>query len=516
MIMEVAPVAQELVRDRDGSRAGGHRTGPRAGSGSGWSTAQLSRGCGNWSCWAGLCLVRNQAPGHAANRGAEHDTDGAVARWARENPRSQALNARARRLLPGGVTHDVRLTEPFPVAVARAEGARKWDLDGHELICYAMGHGALLLGHCHPEVVSAVRAQAGKVFLPGASHELESDWTELVIRLVPSAELVRFTASGTEATLLALRVARAATGRDRIIKLAGHFHGWHDQVALGADPPFDGPDTAGLPRAITDTVTVIPASAQALAAALDAGDVAAVIMEPSGAAWGTVPLPDGFLAAARRLTEAAGALLVFDEVVTGFRWAPGGVQEVAGVRPDLTALGKILAGGMPAGAVCGRADLIAHIGGPGYGPGRVAHPGTHNAHPVSAAAGITTLGLAASGELQAGAGRRVAAGGTQRRLHRGRGGRVRLRGQLHVPPAVRAGHAGWAGGWNAEGRRARRTVARSALRHAQPRRAPVPRLWLPECCARRPGSGTNRQRLRGNPEGAAARGTVVRSEASGR
>jgi glutamate-1-semialdehyde 2,1-aminomutase len=366
------------------------------------------RGCGNWSCWAGLCHVRNQAPGHAANRGAEHDTDGAVARWARENPRSQALNARARRLLPGGVTHDVRLTEPFPVAVARAEGARKWDLDGHELICYAMGHGALLLGHCHPEVVSAVRAQAGKVFLPGASHELESDWTELVIRLVPSAELVRFTASGTEATLLALRVARAATGRDRIIKLAGHFHGWHDQVALGADPPFDGPDTAGLPRAITDTVTVIPASAQALAAALDAGDVAAVIMEPSGAAWGTVPLPDGFLAAARDLTEAAGTLLVFDEVVTGFRWAPGGVQQVAGVRPDLTALGKILAGGMPAGAVCGRADLIAHIGGPGYGPGRVAHPGTHNAHPVSAAAGITTLGLAASGELQTGAGRTAA------------------------------------------------------------------------------------------------------------
>ena len=366
------------------------------------------RGCGGWGCWAGLWHVRNQAPGHAVNRGAEHDTDGAVARWARENPRSRALNARARRLLPGGVTHDVRLTEPFPVAVARAAGARKWDLDGHELICYAMGHGALLLGHSHPEVVAAVRAQAGQVFLPGASHELESDWTELVIRLVPSAELVRFTASGTEATLLALRVARAATGRDRIVKLAGHFHGWHDQVALGADPPFDGPDTAGLPRAITDTVTVIPASPQALAAELNAGDVAAVIMEPSGAAWGTVPLPDGFLAAARQLTEAAGALLVFDEVVSGFRWAPGGVQEVAGVRPDLTALGKILAGGMPAGAVCGRADLIAHIGGPGYGPGRVAHPGTHNAHPLSAAAGITTLGLAASGELQAGAGRTAA------------------------------------------------------------------------------------------------------------
>jgi glutamate-1-semialdehyde 2,1-aminomutase len=352
--------------------------------------------------------VTELTAGHAAERGAEHDDGGAVARWARENPRSQALNARARRLLPGGVTHDVRLTAPFPVAVARAEGARKWDLDGHELICYAMGHGALLLGHSHPEVVSAVRAQAGTFMLPGASHELESDWAELVIRLVPSAELVRFTASGTEATLLALRLARAATGRDRIVKLAGHFHGWHDQVAIGADAPFGQPDTAGLPRAIAGTVTVVPPDEQSLAAALGAGDVAAVILEPSGAAWGTVPLPQGFLAAARRLTDAAGTLLVFDEVVTGFRWAPGGVQEAAGVRPDLTALGKILAGGMPGGAVCGRVDLIAHVGGPGYGPGRVAHPGTHNAHAVSAAAGLATLGLAASGELQAGAGRTAA------------------------------------------------------------------------------------------------------------
>jgi glutamate-1-semialdehyde 2,1-aminomutase len=285
--------------------------------------------------------------------------------------------------------------------VARAEGARKWDLDGHELICYVMGHGALLLGHSHPEVVSAVRAQAGRFFHPGANHELECDWAELVIRIVPSAERVRFTSSGTEASLLALRVARAATGRDKIVKLSGHFHGWHDQVAVGSDPPFDQPDTAGLPRATADTVTVIPADTGALAEALQAGDVAAVILEPSGAAWGTVPLPEGFLVAARRLTGAAGALLVYDEVVSGFRWAPGGVQELTGVHPDLTVLGKVLAGGMPGGAVCGRADLMDHLGGPSAGPARVAHPGTHNAHAVSAAAGVTTLGLAAPGELQA-------------------------------------------------------------------------------------------------------------------
>jgi glutamate-1-semialdehyde 2,1-aminomutase len=329
----------------------------------------------------------------------------AIARWASENPRSAALSERARCVLPGGVTHDVRLAAPFPLVVARAEGAHKWDVDGHELVCYVMGHGSLLLGHCHPEVVSAVTDQASRSFHPGACHELESAWAELVIRLVPSAQRVRFTSSGTEASLLALRLARAVTRRNRILKLSGHFHGWHDQVAVGSDPPFDQPDTAGLPSAISGTVGVIPADADALASELGAGDVAAVILEPTGAAWATVPLPDGFLAAARKLADQAGTLLVYDEVVSGFRWAPGGVQEVTGIHPDLTVLGKILAGGMPGGAVCGRADLMNFLAGPDAGPRRVAHPGTHNAHPLAAAAGVTTLGLAASGEPQAAADR---------------------------------------------------------------------------------------------------------------
>jgi glutamate-1-semialdehyde 2,1-aminomutase len=329
------------------------------------------------------------------------DTESAIARWASQNPRSEALHTRALTLLPGGVTHDVRLAEPFPLAVARADGARKWDLDGHELVCYVMGHGSLLLGHNHPDVVAAVRAQAGRSFHPGACHELECDWAELVIRLIPSAELVRFTSSGTEASLLSLRVARAVTGRPKVVKLAGHFHGWHDQMAVGSDPPFGQPDTAGLPGEITKSVAVVPADEKALAEALEARDVASIILEPSGAAWGTVPFPDGFLTAARRLADETGTLLVFDEVISGFRWAPGGVQQTTGVLPDLTVLGKILAGGMPGGAVCGRADLMEHLGGPAAGPRRVAHPGTHNAHPLSAAAGVATLSLAASGELQA-------------------------------------------------------------------------------------------------------------------
>ena len=344
----------------------------------------------------------------AAGGGADR-VESVVAAWASENPRSAALHARARQLLPGGVTHDVRRAAPFPLAVERAQGARKQDLDGHELICYVMGHGSLLLGHGHPAVVAAVREQATRSFHPGACHELESEWAEAVIRLVPSAERVRFTSSGTEATLLALRLARAATGRAKIVKLAGHFHGWHDQVAIGADPPFDRPDSAGLPPGVASSVITVPADVPALAGALAAGDVAAIILEPSGAAWGTVPLPDGFLEAARRLADESGALLVFDEVISGFRWAPGGVQEVSGVRPDLTALGKILAGGMPGGAVGGRASVLDHVGGPPGDPRRVAHPGTHNAHPLSAAAGVTTLGLVASGEAQDRAARLAAA-----------------------------------------------------------------------------------------------------------
>ena len=320
--------------------------------------------------------------------------------WAAANPRSESLSRRARRVLPGGVTHDVRRAAPFPLAAARAEGAHKWDLDGHEIICYVMGHGALLLGHSDPGVVAAVRRQAALAFHPGACHELECQWAEAVVDLVPSAEVVRFTASGTEASLLALRLARAATSRERVVKLAGHFHGWHDQVSFGTDPPFRGPDTAGVPGVLGQVVTVVPADAGALADALRDRDVAAVILEPSGAAWGTVPLPAGLLAAIRDLTAASGTVLVFDEVVSGFRWSPGGVQAVAGVTPDLTVLGKILAGGMPGGAVAGRADLMEHLALAGDDQRRVAHPGTHNAHPISAAAGVAALGRCRSGKPQ--------------------------------------------------------------------------------------------------------------------
>jgi glutamate-1-semialdehyde 2,1-aminomutase len=184
------------------------------------------------------------------------------------------------------------------------------------------------------------------------------------------------------------------------VKLEGHFHGWHDQVYLGVDPPFQGADTAGIPGVLNDVVTVVPADEAALAAALLPGDCAALILEPSGGAWGTIPLDAALLAAARRHSAASGTVLIFDEVVSGFRWSPGGVQAKTGVLPDLTVLGKILAGGMPGGAVAGREELLGLLAA-GRGDGsRVAHPGTHNAHPLSAAAGIAALRKAGTGEPQ--------------------------------------------------------------------------------------------------------------------
>src|SRR5438132_7846953 len=165
-------------------------------------------------------------------------------------PNARRLYEQARGVFPGGVTHDLRHLEPFPLYVERALGAHKWDVDGHELIDYWSGHGSLLLGHSHPDVVEAVRLQVGRSTHPGACHELEIEWGQWVQRLVPSAERLRFVASGTEATLMALRLARIFTGRPRVLKFAGHFHGWHDFLVPAADPPYDNTALPGIPKEI--------------------------------------------------------------------------------------------------------------------------------------------------------------------------------------------------------------------------------------------------------------------------
>jgi glutamate-1-semialdehyde 2,1-aminomutase len=320
-------------------------------------------------------------------------------RFAHHFPRSRDRHAQAKTLFPNGVTHDLRYLEPFPVYIDRALGAHKWDIDGHELIDYWSGHGAILLGHSHPEVVEAVRRQMGKVTHPGACHELEIAWGQIVQKLVPSAERMRFTSSGTEATLMALRLARIFTGRPRVLKFAGHFHGWHDFVIPGADPPYPGAGVPGVPAEVANhTVIITPNDPGLVEQTLERDKtIGCVILEPTGGHWGAVPIRGAFLRALREITTREGVLLIFDEVITGFRVAPGGAQAHYNVLPDLTALAKILAGGLPGGCVAGRADILANLEFRA-GKAKMKHPGTFNANPLSAAAGVATLNRVATGE----------------------------------------------------------------------------------------------------------------------
>jgi len=320
--------------------------------------------------------------------------------WAAANPRSREQFQRASQSLPSGITHDIRHAAPFPLLVRKAGGSHKQDVDGHDLICYVMGHGALLLGHNPPQVVEAIRANADRLLHGGASHELEAEWAERICRLVPAAERVCFTSSGTEATMLGLQVARAHTGRDVVLKFEGHFHGWHDTAKIGADLPVASAPPAGVPAALLEVTRVVRPELTEVEAALSDRQVAAVILEPSGAGWGALPLSHDFLAGLRRLTSATRTLLMFDEVVTGFRWSTGGVQQEAAVTPDLTTLAKIVAGGMPGGVLAGSAEVMDVLSFRPDGAVKVSHPGTHNGHPLSAAAGIAMLDAIAGGSQQ--------------------------------------------------------------------------------------------------------------------
>jgi glutamate-1-semialdehyde 2,1-aminomutase len=320
--------------------------------------------------------------------------------YCRRHGGSEARYRQAAELFPSGVTHDARYVAPFPLYIERSAGARKWDVDGNELIDYWTGHGALLLGHSHPAVVAAVQQQMARGVHYGAEHELALRWATLVQRLFPSAERLRFTASGTEATMLAVRLARAFTGRSTIVRFQSHFHGWNDALTHGMDTDLTPPP--GLLPAVVEAALVLPADIEAVEEALhERDDIAAVILEPSGASYGMAPLPDRFLRQLRQLTMAQGVLLICDEVVTGFRVAPGGVQQRAGVAADLTTFAKILAGGLPGGAVGGRAEVMRHLA---FGDDdwnrvrKVRHNGTFNANPLSAAAGIATLDRVATGE----------------------------------------------------------------------------------------------------------------------
>lgn len=327
------------------------------------------------------------------------------------------LRRRAADLFPGGVNSPVRAFRSVarpPLILASGSGARVRDVDGDTYLDYVGGWGPAILGHAHPAVVEAIRRAARDGFALGATGSMEVELGERIRERMPSVERLRFTSSGTEAVMSAVRLARAATGRDLVVKFAGGYHGHSDGLLVEAGSgvaTLGIPGSAGVPTAAAASTIVLPyndRTAVAYAFAQHAGRIAAVVVEPVAANVGVIPPEPGFLGDLRALTRDDGALLIFDEVITGFRVGPGGAQARYGIRPDLTTLGKVIGGGMPIGAYGGRRDLMDLVA----PSGPVYQAGTLSGHALSMAAGIATLdtlrpedylALEASGErLEAG------------------------------------------------------------------------------------------------------------------
>lgn len=315
--------------------------------------------------------------------------------------KSEALFARARKVMVGGVNSPVRAfkaVEGSPLFIARGRGSRIVDVDGNAFTDYVCSWGPLILGHSHPSVVRAVAAELKKGASFGAPTEIELKLAEKVCASVPSVEKVRFVSSGTEATMSALRLARGFTKRDKVVKFDGCYHGHGDAFLTSAGSglaTFDIPASAGVtPGTATDTISVAYNDEGALESAFGShqGEVAAVIIEPVAGNMGVVPPEKGFLEKARRLCTEAGALLIFDEVITGFRLSIGGAQKVLNVKPDITCLGKIIGGGFPVGAYGASAEVMSMVS----PEGPVYQAGTLSGNPVAMAAGLATLSLLGS------------------------------------------------------------------------------------------------------------------------
>ena len=311
-------------------------------------------------------------------------------------PKSAVLSEQAKNYLPSGVVHDSRFIKPYSLYSSHSKGAYKWDVDGNRYIDYFGGHGSLMLGHNHPTVIEATTRQLTLGSHFATNTEMEIRWAEKIIEMIPCAERVRFHSSGTEATQMAVRLARAYSGKNKIVRFAGHYHGWLDDMTTGYASHFDGTAVIGVPDNVAQNSIVIdPYEMDCLDKLVPyATDIAAVIIEPLGAATGKVPIKTEFLQLLRNWTKANNVLLIFDEVVTGFRVSPGGVQAATNIIPDITALAKIVAGGLPGAAVAGSTEILGcldHVACAKAGREKIIHPGTFNACPVSAAAGIETL-----------------------------------------------------------------------------------------------------------------------------
>jgi glutamate-1-semialdehyde 2,1-aminomutase len=309
---------------------------------------------------------------------------------------SEALFDRAKIVIPGGVNSPARAFKSVggsPAFIARGDGSRIWDADGNEYVEYIGSWGPLLLGHRFPPVIAALRdtLEIGTSF--GAPTEREIELAELIRELVPSVEMVRLVNSGTEATMSALRVARGFTGRDVTIKFEGCYHGHVDSLLVKAGSgvaTLGLPDSPGVPKGFSDTTIALPFNnPEAVEDAFRArgNEIAAVIVEPVVGNMGCVTPAPGFLEALRELCTKYGALLIFDEVMTGFRVAPGGAQELYGIRPDLTTMGKVIGGGLPIAAYGGRRDVMTHVA----PSGPIYQAGTLSGNPMAVAAGLAML-----------------------------------------------------------------------------------------------------------------------------
>lgn len=321
-------------------------------------------------------------------------------------PRSQALFEAARRVIPGGVTSSIRAgARPHPLYFERGEGPFLWDVDGRKYVDFALGYGPLILGHAPRVVRDAVTDQLARGLTYGSQHRLEPELAELLVDIVPGAEQAIFATTGSEAVAAALRIARAATGRRLVLKFEGHYHGWLDGVfaSVGYDPILSGwsehpatvPSTAGIPAGARSDVVVAQwndVGSVETVLAEHPGEVAAIMCEPIAVNGGLIPPVPGFLEALRRLATAHGALLVFDEVITGFRVALGGAQERLATIADLAIFAKAIAGGIPLSAVTGSREVMAPIA-----DGRLAHNGTFNGNPIAMAAGCASLRRLADG-----------------------------------------------------------------------------------------------------------------------